>query len=90
MDPDTKPAHENGDMLQSKDHRDLLDIIDKLRSQGISRPAPDYCLWRPVFWQEFGPRSNLWHLIPYQRQPVHPVCDRTHPAPQSNYKYQSY
>ena len=23
--------------LQSKDHRDLLDIIDKLRSQGISR-----------------------------------------------------
>jgi hypothetical protein len=32
----TNPAHEDAP-LQSKDHRDLLDIIDKLRSQGISR-----------------------------------------------------
>ena len=31
------PVYEDGGTLQSRDHRDLLDIIDKLRSQGISR-----------------------------------------------------
>jgi phage gp29-like protein len=36
MEQSTDPAHRDVP-LQSKDHRDLLDIIDKLRSQGISR-----------------------------------------------------
>ena len=30
-------VYDGGSSLQSKDHRDLLDIIDKLRAQGISR-----------------------------------------------------
>ncbi|KAH9908514.1 P-loop containing nucleoside triphosphate hydrolase protein [Xylariomycetidae sp. FL2044] len=33
--PESSPS--GGERLQSQDHRDLLDIIDKLRSQGISR-----------------------------------------------------
>lgn len=34
---DTAPVYGDGGTLQSKDHRDLLDIIDNLRSQGINR-----------------------------------------------------
>jgi GTP-binding protein EngB required for normal cell division len=31
------PARDKESLLQSKDHRDLLDVIDRLRSQGLSR-----------------------------------------------------
>ena len=37
MDPSTTPIHEDGGALQSREHRDLLDIIDKMRSQGMNR-----------------------------------------------------
>lgn len=33
---DSAPAV-SGTLLQSQDHRDLLDVIDTLRSQGLSR-----------------------------------------------------
>lgn len=32
MEPDIMPMHIEAGMLQSKDHWDLLDIIDRLRS----------------------------------------------------------
>jgi hypothetical protein len=40
VDPSTTPAHAETAPLQSKDHRDLLDIIDKLPSQRIIDTLP--------------------------------------------------
>ncbi len=37
MDDATTPAGGGASSLQSRDHRDLLDIVDRLRSRGLSR-----------------------------------------------------
>lgn len=67
--------------IQSENHRDLLDIVDKLRSRGVSHyvDLPQIIVCGNQSSGKSATLESLGNPLPHGRGPVHAFCYRVDP-----------